>query len=275
MAALRPGRRAVVRVGGTGWGDAAWIGPVYPPGARSRDLLRLYAERFTTVELNSTFYGVPSASTLARWREETPTGFLFSPKVHQSVSRAGSPIEAHDGLAAFCAAMLPLGDRLGPAFLQLPPAFGPDRLAGLASVLRAVPAGLRLAVELRHPAWFRDQVLLDEAFDVFRERGVGAVITDVLGRRDVSHAALPVPWTLVRLVVDSALPSTADRIGAWADRLSRWIGAGLDGIHLFVHEREHVRTARSVADLSEALNARAGLDLPVWRPAEPRQLTLV
>lgn len=277
-AAVLDGARAVpptVRLGAPAWGNASWVGRVYPRGTPPRDFLGIYASHFTAIELNSTFYGVPAPATVARWRDSTPPGFLFCPKVHQSVSRAGDLGAASAGLAAFCAAMEGFGDRLGPSFLQLPPAFGPDRIEALHTLLGAAPPSFPLAVELRHPGWFADRALRDDAWAMLRSRGIGAVITDVAGRRDVSHASLPVPWTLARLVLNALHPTDQLRIDAWATRLAEWLDAGLQGAFLFVHQPDDTLAPETLGLLADAVNARTALALPRWRPEPPpRQLTL-
>lgn len=136
------------------WSFKSWVGNFYPTGTQPASFLREYARRLTTIEGNTTFYAVPNARTLAQWAAETPGGFRFCPKVPRAISHEGRLTEHLADAQQFIETMSLLGDRLGPMFLQLPPAFSPRHLDELQSFLSAWPRSIRLGVEVRHLDWF-------------------------------------------------------------------------------------------------------------------------
>src|SRR5579864_343901 len=110
------------------WGYKEWVGNFFPAHTPASEFLRLYSRRLTTVEGNTTFYATPSAETVAHWRAETPETFRFCFKIPRAISHAGSLDSKNTGLPAFIERMRPLQKRLGPFFLQLPPAFAPAHI---------------------------------------------------------------------------------------------------------------------------------------------------
>ena len=136
------------------WSFKGWVGNFYPEGTKPADYLREYSRRVTTIEGNTTFYAVPSKTTIETWVESTPETFRFCPKVPKAVSHEGKLADNIDKALGFVEVMGQLGERLGPMFLQLPPRFTPNLLPELEVFLSAWPADVRLAVEVRHLDWF-------------------------------------------------------------------------------------------------------------------------
>ena len=137
------------------WAHPPWVGRFLSPGNRGRELEE-YARWCNAVEGNTTFYAVPSERTIARWVEQAPIDFRFAFKVPRNVThelrlRGEDAIRA---LGEFLDAIEPLGDRIGPVQLQLPPSFGPESAPTLRSFVARLPAGPRWMVELRHPGFF-------------------------------------------------------------------------------------------------------------------------
>lgn len=136
------------------WSFKGWVGNFYPKGTQSKDFLREYARRVTAIEGNTTFYAVPAAKTLEAWAEQTPDTFRFCPKIPKAVSHNGQLADYIDRALQFIEVMRPLGSRLGPMFLQLPPGYSPRLRDDLAKFLSAMPKDIRLGVEVRHLDWF-------------------------------------------------------------------------------------------------------------------------
>jgi uncharacterized protein YecE (DUF72 family) len=136
------------------WSFKGWVGNFYPKGTKSTDFLHEYALRLTTIEGNTTFYAVPAAKTIASWIEQTPETFRFCPKIPKAISHNGKLIDYMDRALEFIEVMRPLGSRLGPMFLQLPPSYSPKLLDDLAQFIEAWPKEIRLGVEVRHLDWF-------------------------------------------------------------------------------------------------------------------------
>jgi uncharacterized protein YecE (DUF72 family) len=173
-----------IRVGTSSWADPGFVKEWYPPKMAPRERLPWYAERFEYVELNSSFYAVPDRTTVHKWVEDTPDGFVFDVKVHRLLSRHSAQVESlppelreeasvsgrgrvelTQELETALARRLveetaPLAEagKLGAYLVQLTPAFGPGRhaLDELAGVVEALKPH-RVAVELRHRGWLRDK----------------------------------------------------------------------------------------------------------------------
>jgi uncharacterized protein YecE (DUF72 family) len=270
----QPAAHPRVHVGCTGWTERGWVGEVYPSGARPEEFLRHYGHQFTTVELNSTHYGLPPPSVVQRWRARVPPGFSFAPKFPRAVSHAQDLVEVIDLAQDFCERMRLLGDRLGRAFLQLPPHFAPDRLGELAALLHGLPRTFPLAVEFRHPRFFRERRLLPTARALLASRGVVGVMTDTAGRRDVLHGTLTAPAVLLRFVGNGLHPVDGWRIEAWARRLHALLQRGVEEVHVFIHQPGPLLAAHMSNAWVERLNAVCGLSLAGWHAPGSEQLSL-
>jgi uncharacterized protein YecE (DUF72 family) len=244
-----------LRIGAARWGVQQWVGPLYPPGTAAGEFLSHYAKRFLAVELNSTYYQIPSEETLRRWCGLVPPSFRFCPKLPRHVSQRRRLTEELAATEAFAERVLALGERLGLCFLQLPPNFGPVSVTELRQYLLSMPEGLPLAVELRHPGWFRDP-LSREIFALLAGRGIGTVITDTLGRRDAVHMRLTIPRAFVRFVGNDLHASDYRRIDGWVDRIASWFDQGLEELYFFIHEPAELRTLTLAEYLEQKLKER-------------------
>lgn len=136
------------------WSFKGWVGNFYPKGTPASEYLREYAKRLTAVEGNTTFYAVPADKTIEGWVSETPETFKFCAKVPKAISHAGELVPGIERAHEFIRIMSQLGPRMGPMFLQLPPRYSPRYMQDLEAFLEAWPSAVRLAVEVRHLAWF-------------------------------------------------------------------------------------------------------------------------
>lgn len=161
-----------VRIGTSGYNYPAWKGTFYPTDLPSTKMLPYYAERFSTVEINATFYRMPTAKILAGWSGATPATFVLALKAPQRITHFGRLRDVDEPLRLFCDLALTLGPKLGPLLFQLPPNFRKD-VDRLANTLVQLPPGLRAAFEFRHESW-----LCDDVYDVLRARNVALCIAD-------------------------------------------------------------------------------------------------
>jgi uncharacterized protein YecE (DUF72 family) len=147
-----------VLVGTQGWSYPAWVGPFYPPGTRTADMLAVYARGFRTVEVDATFYATPAEPVVQGWAARVPRGFTLSLKVPQEVTHERRLVEAENALAKFVERAKLLGSNLGPLLLQTPPDWTPTAAAreALASLLPTLPSDERWAIEFRDPGWLND-----------------------------------------------------------------------------------------------------------------------
>lgn len=154
-------------LGSAGWSYDDWEGPFYPPGLESSERILHYAQRFRTVEIDSTFYGIPRLKTVQNWYRRTPDDFVFAAKFPRRITHEARLVNASDDTYGFIETMSELGEKLGPLLLQFPPSFTASSFGDLERYLTGLPDGLLYAVEVRHPSW-----LTDEFADLLKAWGV-------------------------------------------------------------------------------------------------------
>jgi uncharacterized protein YecE (DUF72 family) len=209
-------------VGCSGWNYAHWRnGIFYPPGLAAKDWLRFYAERFETVELNTTFYRLPPRTAVQRWVAQTPESFTFAVKVSRFVTHIKRlrDVEQHLPLILDRIELLVGTPRLGPLLWQLPPTFRRDD-ARLEAALAALPETLRHAFEFRHESWFADNVL-----PLLRSRNVALVIADRPEIRSFQTDDLTADFVFVRFHHGSRGRHgnySPTELEEWAQRIRRW-----------------------------------------------------
>jgi uncharacterized protein YecE (DUF72 family) len=178
-----------IRIGTSSFTAKGWEGTFYPRGMKAADRLSFYATKFDTVELDTTFYGIPALSTVKGWYEKTPTGFLFAPKVPQVITHEKVLVDCEADLNEFLKTMDALGEKLGPLLFQFgyfnASKFksGKEFLSRLKPFLEKLPKGYKFAVEIRNKAW------LDERFlNLLRMHGVALALID--------QGWMPRPWEM-------------------------------------------------------------------------------
>jgi len=143
--------------GTSGFSYAEWKGRFYPEALPDAQMLRFYASRLPTVEINNTFYQMPKPETVAGWRDSTPDAFLFAVKASRRITHQKKLADVAEDVAYLFNVVDALGAKVGPVLFQLPPFLKKD-LGVLQAFLAALPAGRRAALEFRHPSWFEDDV---------------------------------------------------------------------------------------------------------------------
>jgi uncharacterized protein YecE (DUF72 family) len=166
-------------LGTSSWTAAGWETAFYPPKTKQADFLPFYAGRFNSVEIDSTFYRIPTAKTVQQWRERTPEGFVFAAKILQSITHEKCLVGADGDLNEFVGVMDLLGPKLGPLLVQLP-YFNKQKFDGLDSFLRvlepflrSLPKDHKWALEIRNKQW-----LGEKFFSVLRNYGVAFTLID-------------------------------------------------------------------------------------------------
>jgi uncharacterized protein YecE (DUF72 family) len=212
-----------VRIGCSGWNYAHWRERVYPKGLPPQRWLAHYATLFDTVEVNATFYRLPTRSAVANWVEQTPPGFLFTVKASRYLTHIKRLTDLGSGVARFYERIEPLVEspKMGPVLWQLPETFhrNDERLTG---ALEALPPG-RHCFEFRHSSWF-----VPEVAAILRRHGAALVIGDNPKRPFQTHETTA-DWTFIRFHYGSRgrggnysereLEDWATRIAAWRARI--------------------------------------------------------
>jgi uncharacterized protein YecE (DUF72 family) len=249
-----------VRIGCSGWNYRSWKEPVYG-GAPARRWLELYAERFDTVEVNATFYRLPTVRAVAGWVAQTPDDFVFSVKGSRYLTHIKRLRDLGVGLERFYTRIEPLvrSPKLGPVLWQLPENFHRDD-ERLAAALERLPPG-RHCFEFRHPSWF-----VDDVYALLRGAGAALVIGDT-PRRPFHPHTLTADWTFVRLHHGRRGRRgnySETELRAWAKRIRGW---GADAWVYFNNDWEAF-APRNAARLRQLLgDGRGAVAAPVSAPA--------
>jgi uncharacterized protein YecE (DUF72 family) len=219
-----------VRVGCSGWVYHDWRGPVYPTELPQRAWFSEYARRFDTVELNATFYRLPTPVAVERWAEQAPRGFRYAVKLGAFGSHRMKLRDAARWLPNHLDRVCRLGPALGPTLVQLPPRWKRDA-ARLDDFLSVAPSSLRWAVEVRDPTWLHDEV-----YDVLERHRAALCLHDLIEHHPWICTT---DWTYVRFHgPDARTRKYVGRYGGrrlWrsAERIAKWADDGVDAYVYF------------------------------------------
>jgi len=240
---------AEIRIGTSGWHYDSWRGPFYPAEVKPKAFLGHYAGRFSTTEVNNSFYRLPSTKALESWRDGTPENFLFAWKCSRVVTHYKRLKDVSENIAFIFGRMDALADKFGPVLFQLPPRLQADR-ERLAAFLAILPADRRHTLEFRHPSWFEPPIL-----DLLTEHDVSLCLSD--------HAAAPAPWALTASWVyirphgpggRYAGNYSPEALASWARDIARWRREGRDVYCYFDNDQKSAAPADAQA-LAAALEA--------------------
>jgi uncharacterized protein YecE (DUF72 family) len=237
-----------LRIGCSGWVYKDWTGPFYPEGTRDRERLEYYATRFDTAEINASFYRLPSEKMVEGWATRAPDRFLFAWKVSRFITHNKKLKDCQDPVALVYGRMAPLGDKLGPSLIQLPPQLRRND-ARLAGFLELLPKG-RHTVEFRHPSWYDPEV-----FKILGDFDASLCISD--------HHHAPAPWsrTASWVYVRGHGPGgryagrySEAELSHWAERIAAWRAEGCD---VYAYFDNDIKSAAPFD--AQALKALCGL----------------
>lgn len=272
---------AAIHLGTSSWLFPAWRGVFYPETATQKDYLAYYSRHFDTVEVNTSFYGIPRPSTLVDWVETVPAGFTFCLKIPKAISHEKRLLAAEAETREFLEVMRSLGEAAGPAFLQLPPNFTRRQegkaLADYIGWLAPLLNGVRLAVEVRS-----DDLMTASFAQFLAQHGLALVLVDRVGAPDlyeawfelVQQGAAP-RFALIRWIGDDRHGPQGDRelsaprdadLDRWAARLAALARAGVDCFG-YMHNPYEGHAPASVRRLQQRVAPLAAL--PIWAPPAP------
>ena len=213
-------------VGTSGYSYKEWKGTFYPKDLSAQKMLRFYGERFRTVEINSTFYGLPKASVLEGWADTVPADFKFILKAPKQITHFQGLKDAGDLMSQLLEVAGALTEHQGPLLFQLPPTSKKD-VPRLRAFLALLPVQRRAAFEFRHPSWFDDEI-----FGLLRDHRAALCVADAEGNLDVPFVATT-DWGYLRL----RHPDYGDaELQAWVTRVREQ--AWRDAFVFFKHEDE-------------------------------------
>lgn len=278
------------------WAHQPWVGRFLSPQRRGRELEE-YATWCNSVEGNTTFYAEPSESTIARWADLAPTSFRFAFKLPRAITHEHRLVGADSLIRSFLTRIEPLGERIGPVQVQLPPSFAPASIRTLENVLRSLPTEFAWAVEFRHAGFF-EGLAADRIDETLGELGIDRVVLDTrplystAPRSDASlderrtKPRLPIrlgppgPHPIVRVIGADDRAVTFDGLAAWGADLIGWLDAGREPF-LFVHQPENLDSPALARETHDQVSNRLAQDdsadrrwrlrpLPMPVPVAPR-----
>ena len=234
--------------GASGYSFKEWKGTFYPADLKADSMLAFYAARLPTVEINNTFYRMPTTSMLEKWASTVPADFRFAVKASRRITHISrlKAESASDPLQYFYRTLAALGDKRGPALFQLPPNLKKD-LPRLETFLSLLPSDHRAAFEFREESWFADDV-----YAALASAGATLCLSE---RSDDAPPPLveTAPWGYVRLRLEQY---GDDDLRRWAARLR---ATSWDRIHVyFMHEPTAPAYARALMDFAGTNVERTG-----------------
>jgi len=236
----------------------------YPRG--TKDELAYYSTQFNSIELNATFYQMPSWQQVTTWKNKTPDGFKFFPKITATISHYKRLIDVGILVNDYCNSVSNFGEKLGMVFLQLHDNFKPKDFERLARVLDEFPKGVPLGVEVRNAEWYSDASIQQAFCDLLERNNMAHIIVDTAGRRDMLHMRLTSPVAFIRYV-GANHPSDIARLDQWVERIAKWNEQGLEQLYFFVHQNIELESPLLASHFIEKLNERLGLSLKLpYRP---------
>lgn len=261
-------KKMEVSIGCAKWNKTDLKG-FYPKG--TKDELTYYATQFNSIELNATFYGMPSPDQVTTWKEKTPADFKFFPKITNTVSHFRRLLNVDDVVTQFATSVLNFDEKLGMVFLQLHDNFKPKDFERLESFIQKWPQEIPLAVELRNNEWFADEEIFDKTTALFETKNITNIIVDTAGRRDMLHMRLTTPVAFIRYVGANA-ESDYQRLDDWLERIKKWKEEGLEKLYFFVHQNVEKASPLLSAYFIEKFNKEFGTEIHVPVMAETKTL---
>ncbi len=232
----------------------------YPRG--TKDELTYYSTQFNSIELNATFYKMPDWKQVETWKNKTPDGFKFFPKITDLITHYRRLINVEEPIQNFANAVSNFDEKLGMAFMQLHDNFKPKDFDRLKSVLENFPEEIPLAVEVRNEEWFSNTEVSDEFSAVLQKQNMANIIVDTAGRRDMMHMRLTSPIAFIRYVGANHI-SDKLRLDDWIHRLKTWKEQGLQKLYFFVHQNLEVESPLLAAYFIEKLNEELKTELKI------------
>lgn len=211
-----------IRIGTSGWVYPHWRGIFYPKELRQSDWFAYYARQFDTVEINNSFYRLPSADTFDAWCAQVPPGFLYAVKASRYLTHMKKLKDPEEPLKRFFERAKRLGKTLGPVLYQLPPHWQVN-LTRFEHFLAALPEEYTHVVEFREASWFSDQV-----FRLMEQYHVAHCIHDMYPLQVPIHVTAPLAYVRFHGDVEHGGSYPRATLRTWARRIADWHCAKMD-----------------------------------------------
>jgi len=233
-------------IGTSGWVYHHWRGLFYPQGLAQAKWLEFYNQHFTTVELNNSFYHLPSEKAFAAWRERSSEGFVYAVKISRLITHLKKLRNVEGALENFLSRAKILGEKLGPLLYQLPPNM-PRNDRVLEAFLQLLPTGLCHVFEFRNESWFDEGV-----FALLKEHNIGFCVYDM--PEFTTPVVATADFAYIRFHGSAELYGSCysdAELKGWAKRIAE-LGQGLPSIYIYFNndaEAFAVSNAKTLAEL--------------------------
>lgn len=241
-----------LRIGMAMWSHAPWQRSLYGRGCPSTERLSRYAETFSTVEGNTTFYATPKPATVVNWHQATPENFRFTFKLPKTITHQYKLMHCQSQLSEFFQVMAPVAEKTGIWKIQLPASFGPAELPALSAFLKQLPQDMPVGVEVRHLAFFAkgedekalnrlliehqaNRIIMDTR-PVFSAPPTTEAVIDAHQKKPKVpvHAIATGHHPVVRFIGHPELAENDAFFANWLQRLALWLNEGKQP-YLFIH----------------------------------------
>lgn len=244
--------RARVRIGTSGWHYKHWCGPFYEDRTAPSQMLQVYLRYFDTVEINNSFYKLPSAETFRLWRQSAPPGFRFAVKASRFITHMKKLKDPQNALDNILKRAAELKDKLGPILFQLPPKWmvNAERLE---EFLAALPQRHQYAFEFRERSWHKDAI-----YDILRRHNAAFCMYELNG----FHSPEPITadFTYIRLHGPGGPYQgsySQETLREWARKIERW-GERLKDIYVYFDNDQAAFAARNALQLKQMVREDRG-----------------
>ncbi|MBS1787098.1 MAG: DUF72 domain-containing protein [Acidobacteria bacterium] len=166
-----------IHIGTQGWNYNDWVGAFYPCGSRATEFLDLYVRAFDTVEIDSSFYAIPSEASIKSWNNRAPNGFTYSLKLPRQITHEQRLHNSEEILVQFCERIRPLGEKLAMVLIQLPPDLSARSWLAFEKFVGILPADIRFAVEFRDSSWVIEPTI-DRVLDLLSKHEVAIALVE-------------------------------------------------------------------------------------------------
>lgn len=239
-------------IGTSGWHYDHWRGRFYPEDLSKPHWLEFYAGHFNTVELNNSFYRLPSEDAFAAWYSSSPPDFIFAVKMSRFITHIKRLKNTVEAVEKFMSRARILKEKLGPLLYQLPPNMHRNEKV-LSSFLSGLPRGMKHAVEFRHESWLEDKV-----FDILRQYNVGLCVFDM------PDSSCPLVATAdfayVRFHGSVGLYSSCysdEELASWANRIAS-LDSNLKAVYIYFNNDAEAFAVQNARTLRGYLESREG-----------------
>jgi len=237
----------MISIGTSGWMYNHWKGPFYPEKFPNNEMLKYYANKFKTVEVNSSFYRLPTTKTVQKWMNETPDQFIFSIKASQFITHRKYLKDGQETTKKFFDVIKGLKNKLGVILFQLPPNwhYNYERIREFVEIL---PKQYLYTFEMRHPSWYEQEV-----FELFKKYNIALCIHDFTG--DLFLEKITANFIYIRFHGPIRLyygKYSSDHLNQWAEKISKWITQNIK-IYVYFNNDAHGWAVENALEINKIL----------------------